>query len=189
MSLKINKEEEKKEDIEKIEEKNKWLTQAPFIKLLSKDAKIPTRGSKYAAGYDIYTPYEFKLIAGGKRECIKVNFSITPPSGYFFKIECRSGLAAKGINIHGGIIDEDYTGDIGVIISLSASTDKDAILEMSFKKHDRIAQLILYAHGSYPDIDFIQVDELPKTDRGAGGFGSTDNVNISRFHVYNTEKK
>jgi len=134
------------------------------IKKTSKDAIIPTQGSDYAAGYDLYSSEEGSIPA----ECrllIKTNISICIPEGYYGRIAPRSGLAYKnGIDVMAGVIDSDYRGDVGVILY---NTD---IKEFEFRKGDRIAQLIIE---KCHKIEWDEVDNLESTVRSNEGFGST----------------
>ena len=140
------------------------------IKKLHDDSKIPTRGSKYAAGYDLYAyiedngmfeikPFETALIGTG--------VAVTPPDGTFGAIFARSGLATKnGLAPANkvGVCDIDYTGEYKV--ALHNHSDKTAYVHHG----DRIAQLVFIP---YIVGDFVEVDKLDKTERGAGGFGHT----------------
>lgn len=103
--------------------------------------------------------------SAGKIEDTKY-FGLTP----FFKIEGRSGLAAKGIFPVGGIIDPSYRGDVGVLLYNSTT------YPYSLFKGDRVAQLVCY-HTMSPshvtDIIFRDGYEVVQTDRGEGGFGSS----------------
>ena len=132
------------------------------------DAKIPTRGSDLAAGYDLSAaceslveimPHETKMIGTGLR--------IQPPPGYFGAIFARSGLATKqGLRPSNcvGVCDEDYTGEY--IVGLYNDSNTIQTVEPG----ERIAQLIFLP---YISVNMIEVDELEKTERGDGGFGST----------------
>lgn len=134
------------------------------IKKLSKNAVVPTQGSEYAAGYDLYAAEEGVVLA----ECrllVKTNIAVSIPEGYYGRIAPRSGLAYKsGIDILAGVIDADYRGDIGVILY---NTD---IKDFEFKKGDRIAQLIIE---KCHNVEWQEVNELEDSVRSDGGFGST----------------
>jgi dUTP pyrophosphatase len=135
-----------------------------YIKKLSDDAIIPTKGSKYAAGYDLYSAVDTIVPSQGKT-LIKTDIAIAVPSGHYGRVAPRSGLAHKHfIDVGAGVIDEDYRGNVGVILFNHNN------VEFKVNKGDRIAQLILEKI-SVPDIE--EVTELPDTDRGDGGFGST----------------
>ena len=135
------------------------------IKLLATNAKAPVRANDCAAGYDLYSSFD-ALIYPQERMLIKTGISIEIPEGYYGRIAPRSGLALKnGIDIMAGVIDSDYRGDLGVIIY---NTDKDKPFHI--KIGDRIAQIVFE---KYYNFDIEVSDEISKTSRGDGGFGST----------------
>jgi len=147
------------------------------IKKLSEDAIIPTRGSEGAAGWDLRSAEDY-VLRPGERHLFKTNISIKMVRGHYGKIEGRSGLAfKKGIVVLGGVIDEDFVGNIGVILLNSSYQDDDDYYKneysdefLEIKKGDRIAQIIFH---KYESAEFEEVDKLDLTERGAGGFGST----------------
>jgi dUTP pyrophosphatase len=135
------------------------------VKKLSENAIIPTQGTNFAAGYDLYAA-EDAVVVCGTRKLIKTNVSMEITPGYYGRIAPRSGLAYKnGIDVLAGVIDSDYRGDIGVILY---NTDKN--IDFTVKKGDRIAQIIFEA--CYI-ATLNNVDNLDNTLRQAGGFGST----------------
>ena len=135
------------------------------VKKLSENATIPTQGTSFAAGYDLYAA-EDAVVVCGTRKLIKTNISMEIYPGYYGRIAPRSGLAYKnGIDVLAGVIDSDYRGDIGVILY---NTDKN--IDFSVKKGDRIAQIIFEACYT---ATLNNVDNLDNTLRQAGGFGST----------------
>ncbi len=143
---------------------NKEILQINVNKL-SDNAIIPTQGSAFAAGYDLYAA-EDTVVACGARKLIKTNISMEITLGYYGRIAPRSGLAYKsGIDVLAGVIDSDYRGDIGVILY---NTDKN--IDFEVKKGDRIAQIIFEACYS---VAFNEVKNLDNTSRQSGGFGST----------------
>ena len=86
------------------------------IKLLSDLAKVPTQGTNFSAGYDLYSAEETVVPRLG-RKLIKTNVSMAIPMNHYGRIAPRSGLAFKnGIDVLAGVIDSDYRGDIGVIL-------------------------------------------------------------------------
>lgn len=133
-------------------------------KLLSENATVPTYGSEEAAGMDLYSS-EDTVVRAGRHLLIKTDIAMALPQGFYGRVAPRSGLAyKKGIDVFAGVIDGDYRGPIGVI--LYNSGDEDFIVT----KGDRIAQMIITPyHTAMPE----PVAELPDTERGAGGFGST----------------
>ena len=135
------------------------------IKKLSDQAKIPTQGSKYAAGYDLYAAEEVLVNTMG-RKLVKTNISISIPEGYYGRIAPRSGLAYKnGIDVLAGVIDSDYRGDIGVILFNS-----DHNLDFQVNVGDRIAQIIIEKCYS---VNWDTVENLEASVRSEKGFGSS----------------
>lgn len=139
------------------------------IKKLSNTAKIPTHGSKEAAGYDLYADIseDFVAIEPHTTQKIPTGLSIAIPDGYFGAIFARSGLATReGLRPANavGVIDQDYRGEI--IVALH----NDSNHERFVNKGSRIAQLVIMP---YLAVKFNEVDKLNTTSRGTGGFGST----------------
>lgn len=138
------------------------------IKKLTPTAIIPSSGSEKAAGYDLYADIDKVIpIQPHTSVLIGTGLSIQPPPGYFGAIFARSGIAAKkGLRPGNcvGVCDEDYTGEYKV----SLHNDTDCLV--SIAPQERIAQLVFLP---YLGVEFQEVEELDKTDRGAGGFGST----------------
>ena len=138
------------------------------IKKLNEKAIIPTKGSEYAAGWDLYAcTDETRTIPAHSTVKIGTGIAMEIPHGYFGAIFARSGLATKeGLRPANcvGVCDEDYTGEY--IVALHNDTDLPRVIEPK----ERIAQLVLLP---YLNVEFEEVDELSKTERGTGGFGST----------------
>lgn len=138
------------------------------VKLLNEFAKIPTRGSEQAAGYDLYAATDGPVrIPAHRTILIGTGLSMALPQGTFLGIYPRSGLATKqGLRPANcvGVIDSDYRGEIKIALHNDTDQDKDIMAG------ERIAQGILH---SYIPMTFEIVDELNETERGAGGFGST----------------
>nr|XP_012218583.1 PREDICTED: deoxyuridine 5'-triphosphate nucleotidohydrolase [Linepithema humile] len=131
---------------------------------LSEKAFAPTRGSEYAAGYDLRSAYKYIISAHGK-ELVKTDLQIEVPFGTYGRVAPRSGLAWKNhIDVGAGVIDADYRGNLGVVLFNHSNDD------FEIAPGDRIAQLICEKI-TYPDIE--EVKSLDDTNRGAGGFGST----------------
>lgn len=138
------------------------------IKKLNDKAIIPTYGSEFSAGADLYACEGGDItIAPGETRLIHTGISMAIPCGYVGLIYARSGLASKrGLAPANkvGVIDSDYRGEIMVALynhSGEAQTVCDG---------ERIAQMVFTA---YMGADFCEVDELDSTQRGEGGFGST----------------
>ena len=135
-----------------------------LVKRLSETATLPTRGSKFAAGYDLTSSVCIRIPANG-RHLISTGLSIAVPTGTYGRIAPRSGLAVKhGICVGAGVIDEDYRGDIKIL--LFNHGDEDYWVNVG----DRIAQLVLEKIAT-PEV--VEIDELDESERGAGGFGSS----------------
>lgn len=134
------------------------------VKLLHKDAKLPTKGSVLAAGFDLYA-LEDIFIYPNQRAFIPLGFSAEMPDGYYGRIADRSGLAAKqGLTVLAGVIDNDYRGEWKVI--LQNVSEVRAVIN----KGTRVAQVILTPYG---DFDVEEIKHVSDTNRGEGGFGST----------------
>ena len=136
------------------------------IKRISATAKVPTRGSEHAAGYDLYADIPANLtIYPNETKLIPTGIAMEIPEGYFGAIYPRSGLALKqGLRLANSvaIIDEDYRGVVG--IALHNDSDTVRVIEPA----ERIAQIVFQP---YLEASFLEVDELSNTERGDGGFG------------------
>lgn len=138
------------------------------LKRLSETAQIPTRGTRDAAGLDLYADIkEEVIIHPGERVPISTGWAMQIPYGCAGYIFARSGKACKqGVRPSNcvGVIDPDYRGE--VIVNLTCD-DNDP---QKVAPGERIAQLIVLHHEMMP---VEEVDHLDPTERGDGGFGST----------------
>jgi len=139
-----------------------------LIKKLDKNINLPQYKTRYSSGMDLIANInETITIQPGKKSIIPTGIAVSIPLEYEVQIRPRSGLAAKngiGVLNSPGTIDADYRGEVKVIlINLGNSSFK-------INKNDRIAQMILCPIAK---AEFEEVDELPDTKRGEGGFGST----------------
>lgn len=140
------------------------------VKVLPHGAGVPLPRymSEHAAGMDLYAAVEKELtIPAGEWQLVPTGLSLALPAGYEAQVRPRSGLALKqGVSVLNtpGTVDADYRGEVGVIL-MNHSKDNLVV-----KRGDRIAQMII---NKIERIVFEEVKELPPTDRGAGGFGST----------------
>lgn len=135
-----------------------------LVKKLASTARLPVRASSEAAGYDLWSAQATVVPARGK-QLVSTGLAITVPRGTYGRIAPRSGLAWKHfIDVGAGVCDRDYTGEVGVL--LFNHSDQDFHVAVG----DRVAQLILEAIAV---ADVVEVPDLPETQRGVGGFGST----------------
>ena len=131
---------------------------------MTKEAKLPTRGSVGSAGYDLFSSVSCIVPARGK-QLVATGLCISVPNGTYGRIAPRSGLAnTHYLDVGAGVIDADYRGEIGVLLFNHSNVD------FIVRVGDRIAQLICEKI-SYPTI--VEVDRLDCTERGIDGFGST----------------
>ena len=140
------------------------------IKKLNPNASVPTYGSLYSAGADLYACIDENIVVEPhKTVLIKTGLSLEIPEGYAGLIYARSGLASKkGLAPANkvGVVDSDYRGE--VMVALHNHTDISAEIECG----ERVAQLVITP---FLKAEFNLVDELSDTVRGEGGFGSTGN--------------
>ena len=139
------------------------------IKRLNDYAIIPTTGSEYAAGYDLYAATSTPIILSPSATVlIGTGWAMEVPLGFFGAIFARSGLATKeGLRPANcvGVIDSDYRGEVKVALH------NDSTMDRTIEPGERIAQLIVLPY--YKTDKFVETDELEETARGVGGFGST----------------
>ncbi|EZF29806.1 dUTPase Dut [Trichophyton interdigitale] len=134
------------------------------VKKLVPEARAPTRGSAFAAGYDLYAAKE-TVIPGRGKGLVSTGLAIAVPEGTYGRIAPRSGLASKNfIDTGAGVIDADYRGEVKVLLFNFSGVN------FTIKEGDRIAQLILERIYT-PEV--LVVEQLEESVRGAGGFGST----------------
>ena len=138
------------------------------IEKLNELAKLPTRGSEYAAGYDLYAATD-KIIDIAPHSTIKIGtgLSFELPQNTFAAIFPRSGIATKrGLRPANcvGVCDSDYRGEY--IIAVHNDTDE----MQSIEPHERIAQMILLP---FIEMNFYETENLSETARGEGGFGES----------------
>lgn len=139
------------------------------VKKLKENATIPTYGTEYAAGADLYACIEEAVtIEAGETKFIGTGIAMEIPEGYAGLIYARSGLSCKrGLAPANkvGVVDADYRGELTV--ALHNHSNKAETIE----PNERIAQVVITP---FLSANFNQVDELSDTVRGVGGFGSTD---------------
>ena len=138
------------------------------IKKLRDNAIIPTYGSEFAAGADLYAAIdEAVTIGSGETKLIPAGIALEIPVGFAGLIYARSGLACKRNLAPAnkvGVVDSDYRGEVMVALH---NHGKEA---QTVEAGERIAQMVI---APYITANFILADELEDTVRGEGGFGST----------------
>lgn len=144
------------------------------VKRLNENATVPTKGTDNSAGYDLYAS-EDGTIPPQSRAIVPTGISIALPTLFkpfkvYGSIRPRSGLAARnGIDTGAGVIDADYRGEIKVVL-FNHNTK-----EYSYRRGDRIAQLILEVHINREICIVDELTQLSNNERGVNGFGSTGN--------------
>jgi dUTP pyrophosphatase len=138
------------------------------IQKLTETAKLPTKGSKYAAGWDLYADISQPLvIAPHTTSLINTGIAIELPVCTFGAIYPRSGISVKrDLNLANcvAVIDEDYRGEVKIAIHNNGDNYQE------ITPGERIAQLVIQP---YTPVSILERKELSKTKRGNGGFGST----------------
>ncbi len=133
-----------------------------------RDMPAPTRATEHAAGLDLRARLDEPLrLEPGMRRLVPTGVAIALPPGYEAQVRPRSGLALRhGVTLVNapGTIDADYRGEIKVIL---VNLGHEPV---TLSRGDRIAQLVVQR---LPKVDLDEVEVLPETDRGAGGFGHT----------------
>ena len=133
---------------------------------MNDDAIISTRASKRSAGLDLYSSIDVNIEVGSISK-INTGICISLPENSYGSIRDKSSLATKGLLTLGGVIDNDYTGEIIVIMT-------SLIEPIKIRKGQKIAQLI-FSNISYPEINKIKL--LKETERNNKRFGKMDIIN------------
>lgn len=137
------------------------------------NAKAPHHGTKYSAGYDIYSNEESEVvIKPGTQAMIDSGIKVAIPHGYYLEVASKSGMTYKlYTSVPTGTIDSDYRDHTIKVILRNSSADKDVVI----KRYDPIAQLI--KHSCHSEVEYEEVTHFEKTeDLRHDGFGSTHNV-------------
>lgn len=138
------------------------------VKKLTPNATVPTMGSKFAAGADLYSAEDADVvIEPSETKFIGTGLAMEIPEGYVGLVYARSGLACKrGLAPANkvGVVDSDYRGEIKVALH---NHGKEA---QTVEKGERIAQMVI---APYLSVNYEEADALSETERGEGGFGST----------------
>ena len=139
------------------------------IALRRLDAGLPPPSYAHPgdAGADLFTTVDVTLTPG-ERAMVPTGIAIALPEGYVALVHPRSGLAARhGVSIVNspGTVDAGYRGEIKVLL-----VNLDPATSVTLSRGDRIAQLVVQR---FETASFVEVDALPESERGAGGYGST----------------
>ncbi len=138
------------------------------VKKLHPDAILPTYGSEFSAGADLYALAERELVfCPNETKFVRTGLAVEIPEGYVGLIYARSGLASKrGLAPANkvGVVDSDYRGEVMVALHNHSRE------EQRVTSGERIAQLVI---APYLKAEFSEREELSATVRGEGGFGST----------------
>jgi dUTP pyrophosphatase len=137
------------------------------IRRLHEDATLPERAYSGDAGLDLAACERVEL-GPGERAIVPTGLAVAIPEGYAGFVQPRSGLAARqGISVVNspGLIDSGYRGEIRVVL-LNTDAEHTFVAEPG----DRIAQLVVLP---IPELELVEVEELPETERGVRGFGSS----------------
>jgi dUTP pyrophosphatase len=139
------------------------------VKVINKSAhQLPAYASALAAGLDLKANLEIPItLRPMQRELVPTGLFIELPAGFEAQVRPRSGLAAKhGVTVLNspGTVDADYRGEVKVLLINLSSVD------FVISNGERIAQLVVARH---EQVEWVAVEALNESDRGAGGFGST----------------
>lgn len=134
------------------------------IKILNAGGKMPTRGTKEAACFDLYVS-EDTLLPHEEGVLVHTGVALNIPEGFCVKVYGRSSLCKRGIQVTTGIIDPDYTGEIRV-----QCMNFGHALPVLLKAGERIGQFMVEY---VVPVELERVTEMRQTERGSRGFGST----------------
>ena len=135
---------------------------------LDQRAKLPTKGSAHAAGWDLYS-IEKTVVKKQESVMIRTGLAVAIPNGWEGQIRCRSSLGKKGMIMPNGLgtIDSDYRGELKVLATWIGKGDTFTV-----GKGERVAQM-LFAPVPIVHIQEVPLSDLESTERGEGGFGSS----------------
>lgn len=135
------------------------------IKLLNEGAKMPTKGTKEAACFDLYVS-EDTILPHAEGVLVPTGVALNIPEGFCVKVYGRSSLCKRGIQVSTGIIDSDFSnGEIKI-----QAVNFGRTLPILLKKGERIAQFMVER---LEPTEIEQVEKTRETERGGKGFGST----------------
>ena len=131
--------------------------------LLDKGAKMPTKAHDTDAGFDLYTPYEFTVKANGSA-VVQTGVHMVIPKNFCGVVISKSGLLTRQDITTTGLVDAAYTGEI--VIKVQNNGNKD----YHFNRGDKVTQIMILP---VPEVELVEVEYLPFTERGDRGFGSS----------------
>ena len=137
-----------------------------LVKKLSEEALLPTKEQRDIpdAAWDLYSNEDIRIPGLGKT-AVKTGIALAIPQGWYGNIRNRSGNAVRTpLMVDAGIVDPGYRGEIRVVLVNHSEYPYDVV------KGDKIAQILF---GKIPEVTFNVVNDLPTSDRGEKGFGST----------------
>lgn len=138
------------------------------IKKVTDTAKLPTKGSEEAAGYDLYVDSDSAVEIGPHQTVmLQTNIAFQIPRGYYGAVYARSGISTKrGLRPATcvSVIDSDYRGSVGVPMH------NDSDQAQTIDAYERVAQMVILRA---PEVRLVLVDSLEETERGSNGFGSS----------------
>jgi dUTP pyrophosphatase len=137
------------------------------IRRLRPEARVPDRAYAGDAGLDLAACERVEL-GPGERALVPTGLAVAIPDGFAGFVQPRSGLAARhGIAVVNspGLVDSGYRGELRVVL-LNTDRSESFVIEPG----ERIAQLVVLP---VPEIELVEVDELPESERGVRGFGSS----------------
>ena len=135
-----------------------------FVTRLSPTANLPVRGSKYAAGLDLFAN-ETKTVEAGCSALVSTGISMAIPHGYYGRIAPRSGFSVKtGLMVNAGVIDSDYRGEVKILFANPTANS------VQVNAGEKVAQIVVERIAL---LDVEELDNLDESERGMNGFGST----------------
>jgi dUTP pyrophosphatase len=142
------------------------------LQRLDRDLPVPSYAHPGDAGADLHTTVDL-VLGPGERALVPTGISIALPDGYVALVHPRSGLAARhGLSIVNapGTVDAGYRGEVKVML-----INHDPATAVELRRGDRIAQLVVQR---FERARFVEVDRLPESVRGGGGYGSTGGFGV-----------
>jgi dUTP pyrophosphatase len=131
------------------------------IKLLHPNAAVPFKVDSGSAGFDLIAP-TFLRVPPYQRRLLGLGVALEFDPAFVCKIEGRSSLALRGVDVGAGVVDSSYRGELKILLINNSN------LDLNVTPGSRIGQLIFYKN---PHLNFVVIEKLGKTSRGERGFG------------------